>query len=127
MSHIAEVKTVFKSLDDISAAAKRRGGMLFQGVKHFKWYSGQGKADHVIRFPGARYEVGVSVKPDGTFSLSWDSWNSGGLLPFMGHDAGLFSQAYAVEAARRAARIKGYATVERARADGHIELELVVR
>ena len=127
MSHVAEVKTVFKNLDDIAAAAVRLGGKLVLGQKTFKWYSAKGRADHAIKFPGASYEVGVTAQLDGTFRLQWDSWSTGGLLPYMGENAGRFSQAYGVEAARRAARVKGYVVHERTRQDGHIELEMVVR
>ncbi len=143
MSHISELKTTFKNLDDIELAAARLGGTLLRDQKTYRWfgqYMGDsqmpagmtqadlGKCNHAIRFPHASYEVGVRRQPDGTFRLAWDSWSSGGLLKHMGNEQGdRFTQAYTVVATTRAARIKGYACRETARSDGAVELELIAR
>lgn len=129
MSHIAEVKTVFTSLDDMQAAAERLSGQLLRDRKTFKaYFNTDNRCQHVMRFPGASYEVGIRAQPDGTFRLAWDSYSTGGLLPIMGDlQCGRFSQAYAVVAAKRAARLKGYACREKARSDGAVELELIAR
>jgi hypothetical protein len=141
MSHVAECKAELKNLDVIEAAAKRLGGRLVRGQKTYKWF-GQwvgdtpmpkgmtkadlGKCDHAIVFPDASYEVGVRVQSDGTFSLAWDWWGEGRLLPKMGDTgAGKFVQAYGIEAAKRAAIRKGYVARETAKSDGSVMLELL--
>lgn len=163
MSHISTIKTVFRNLEDVEAAAKRLGGTLVRDQKKYRWFGeyvddtpldrGQfdsdaeyslvlsmpreqrkahmtkrlGKCDHAIRFPHATYEVGVRKAKDGTFKLSYDYYGEGGLFPHMGQNGGRFSQAYAVEAAKRAARIKGYSAKETVRSDGSIAVELLAR
>jgi hypothetical protein len=143
MSHVAECKAELKSFDAIEAAARRLGGTLIRGQKTYKWFgrwvgdtpmpkgmthADLGKCDHAIRFPGASYEVGVRAQPDGSFSLAWDWWSQGGLLQHMGDpQAGRFVQAYGVEAAKRAAIRRGYATRETTLNDGTVQLELLVR
>ena len=85
-------------------------------------------ATHVIRFAGTQYDLGIYRQPDGTFRLRWDTWsNGGGLHKFIGSDGGLFAQAAAVEAAKRAALRKGYKVNEKRNADGSIALEMLVR
>lgn len=143
MSHVAECKAELKSLDMIEAAAVRLGGQLMRDQKSYKWFghwvgdspmpkgmtqADLGKCDHAIRFPGASYEVGVRAQADGTHSLAWDWWGAGGLLPIMGDQgAGKFVQAYGIEAAKKAARRRGYSTREVAQPNGDIQLELLVR
>jgi len=164
VSHVAECKTVLKSLSIIEKAAQRLGGSFHRDQHTYAMY-GQGfvddstdwrtlfepaeanriaglpraerikiinkamsYADHVITFPKAQYGVGVVAKPDGTFRLRWDYYSQGGLIPYMGDkDAGRFTQAYGIEAAKQAARARGYATKEVPRKDGSVALELMVR
>lgn len=142
MSHVAECKAQLKNLDIIERAAERLGGTLMKGQKTYKWFghwvgdtpmpagmttADLGKCDHAIKFPGATYEVGVRAQKDGTFTLAWDWWSAGGLLPKMGDTgAGKFVQAYGIEAAKRAAARKGYQTRETSKSDGSITLELLV-
>lgn len=127
MSHIATAKVVIKSLRDAKNAAKRLGGVLHENVKKYTWYEGKSSCDAMIEFPGARYSVGLIKQKDGTYSLNFDAWASGGLTPFIGHNGGKFSQAYAVEAAKRMARIRGYNVREVPRKDNQVELEVMVR
>jgi hypothetical protein len=143
MSHVAEVKAELKSFEAIEAAARRLGGSLIRGQKTYRWF-GQwlgdtpmpagmtradlGKCDHAIRFPGAKYEVGVRQQADGSFKLAWDWWSAGGLLDHMGDEhAGRFVQAYGIEAAKRAAMRRGYSTRETTLKNGDVQLELLVR
>jgi len=143
MSHIATVKTKFRDLDCIEQAAHRLGGKLARGQKQHRWF-GQwvgdtpmpagvseqdlGHCDHAISFPGAKYEVGVVDQHDGTFSLRWDYYGSGGLMKHMGNANGdRFTQAYNVVTATRAATRKGYLPIERLKPNGDIELDLLVR
>lgn len=85
-------------------------------------------ADHVIKFPGCRYDVGVVKQQDGSFALRWDYYGEGGLNRYLGNkEANLFAQAYTIEASKRAARIKGYVTREKKLSSGQIELEMLAR
>lgn len=129
MSHITQVETVYTNMDDIQAAAERLGGVLVRDHRSFRaYYATENKCDSAIQFPGAHYEVGVRMQPDGTVRLAWDSWDTGGLSPIMGDSkGGLFTQAYALEAAKRAGRLKRYACRETVRPDGAVELEMIAR
>lgn len=143
MSHVTEVKTHFKHLEDIEAATTRLGGKLIRNQRHYRWYGrwvgdtpmpagmtleDMGKCDHAIRFPQTDYEVGVRQQDDGTYTLAWDYWGPGGLLKYMGNSAGdAFTQAYAVEATKRAACNRGHYVTETVRTDGSIEVEVVPR
>lgn len=85
-------------------------------------------ATHVVSFPGASYDLGLYRQADGTYRLRWDTWGAGGgLHKTIGSDAGRFVQAYGLEAAKRAARLKGYQTKEVSHADGSVQLEMLVR
>lgn len=86
------------------------------------------RADHAIVFKGASYDVGVMQEKDGTFRLRWDQYaGGGGLNTLIGNDGGKFSQAYAIEAAKRAARRKGFSIREEAQPNGHIKLKLLIQ
>lgn len=86
------------------------------------------KCDHVIRFPNAKYDVGVVSQKDGTYALRWDYYGAGGLIPYMGDRQGSrFKQAYAVEAAKLAAVKRGYKTRECVKSDGSIVVEMFGR
>ncbi len=39
MSHVTQSETVFKSLDDLEAAAERDGGTLHRNRKHVRWFA----------------------------------------------------------------------------------------
>ena len=85
-------------------------------------------ADAVARFPGAEYDVGIIKQSDGSYRLRWDTWaNGGGLHRFIGANGGLLAQAYGVEAAKRAARLRGHTVKEVPGSNGSIKLEVLVR
>jgi hypothetical protein len=129
MSHVDMAQTVYTDLTDVAAAARRLGGELKLNQTQHQVYYAKATCDHAIRFNGAQYEVGVVRQSDGTFRLKWDGYHTGGLGPKMGRDAegGLFAQAYALEAAKRAAEAAGHMVSETRRADGYVEMELLVR
>ncbi len=58
------------------------------------------------------------------YTLLWDSWASGGLEQQLGAGAGRLVQAYATEAATRAARRQGYSVTETQQADGTVVLHV---
>ncbi len=81
---------------------------------------------HVISFKGAKYDVGVVQKADGTYRLRYDEYGSGGLNRVMGAGGGKFMQAYSVEAAKKAVKARGYACKESVNKQGRIQLEVLV-
>lgn len=83
--------------------------------------------DHVIQFKGASYDVGIYKIHDGTFRARWDEWGQGRLGEVMGPGGGKFAQAYGVEAAKKAAKSRGYTCKETAGKNGSVKLELLVR
>jgi hypothetical protein len=139
MSHVVSIETKVKDLQALVQAVLRLGGQLVVGQKEFKWYgryigdsavpqgmtpSDYGKCDHAIRFPGAKYEIGV-VKEGDLFQLRYDEYQPGGLSAVVGPKAGRLIQAYAIEKAKRVARMSGKRVIgEQRLADGTIKLRL---
>ena len=141
MSHVSEIDIVIKSLDAVRAACERLGWQFVERQTTYKWYGrwvgdsplpkntkieDLGKCDHAIKVPGASYEVGVVEMPDGTYALRYDLWSSGGLDAKLGKNAGFLKQAYSIEAAKIAARRKGFSCYEQVQEDGKT-IELVMR
>lgn len=140
MSHVAAIQIELKDLDAIKAAVKRLGGVWKQGQKTYAWYGRHvgdyplpegftknqlGKCDHAFGFDGAKYEVGVIRKNDGMYTILWDFYSPGGLLPHMGGDtADKFRQAYALEKTKIEARKKGMIVREKAMPNGAIQLSI---
>jgi hypothetical protein len=158
MSHVVSIKAKLNDLVATKAAFARLGGTWQEGQATYRWYSQYmgdyplpegwtkadvkwlGKCTHAVRFPGARYEVGVlevaklppehparRTHKDGEVVVLYDFWSSGGLNQFMGDGstASKFVQAYQVEKAKAAARRKGlYGIKETTAKDGSIVLEI---
>jgi hypothetical protein len=149
MSHVTHSKVVLNSLDDIKAAVRRLGGTFNENKKTYKWYgqwvgdtpmpadvtnkaeflASLGHCDHEFSLPGASYTVGVVARPEGGYKLQWDFYGSGGLQGPMGGASGdKFTQAYSIEAAKRAALYEGYSVGhETLNSDGSVEFEVYVR
>lgn len=144
MSHVGYMKTVFTRLDDIESAAQRMGGTLNREARTYRWYGvfvgdsplppGVAKTDlgkcnaGEITFPHASYTIGVQRLEGEGYRLLWDSWVEGGLGSYMGDaEGGLFAQAYAIEAAKRRARMEGFMINETTKPSGEIALELIAR
>ena len=81
------------------------------------------RCDHAIKFTGVNYEVGVVDNGDGTFRLRYDEYDYG-LKNKLGPGGGKLAQAYALEAAKRAAKLKGWMSREVAQKGGSIKLEV---
>ena len=95
MSHVVDCDVKITDLDALEAAVKEElGGELIRGKKSYKWWGrfegdyplpegvrqeDLGKCDHVIKVPGASYEVGVVEQKDGSFKLQYDFYTTGGL------------------------------------------------
>ena len=126
MSHITRCPIEVTNLVDARAAAERLGGTLHEGQTRFTAYYGTNPCAHAISFPGAKYQAGLIEQGDGTFRLQYDSWRTGGLGTRLGKSGEKFAQAYGIEAATRAARLKGYAVQEKTSDEGHVHVQLTV-
>ena len=105
MSHISTIEVEIKDLATLSRACQALG-LTLREENRFTYYNGYAPCDHVIRIPGARYEIGV-VRTESGHTLHWDDWHSGGLTQALGPGAGKLKQAYAVERVRTEARRRG--------------------
>lgn len=139
MSHVVEVKTEVRDLNAVKAACKRLGLEFVEGKTTYQWYGHHvgdyplpegvkkedlGKCDHVVRAPGASYELGLVRNPaTGGYKLAFDFWGPGKKLQeaICNKDAkgrydsgcGRFLQAYATEFAKIQMRAKGYMVSEK--------------
>jgi hypothetical protein len=147
LSHVATVDVHIQSLTDLRAGCERLGLEFVEGQETYRWYGQHvgdyplppgftpedlGKCVHAIRLRDQTpvegelpYEVGVIERRDGNpgWQLIWDFWGGGyGLQAKVGEGCGLLKQAYAVEAAKRVAKLQGFAVTERTMANGEIKL-----
>ena len=124
MSHISKIELEVRDLRTLRQACTRLGLTLVVGKKTFKWYGQEdGLCDHVIRVPGANYEIGV-IKTGNTYELRCDYWDSG-IGRAIGQNGGLLKQAYAIERTKTEARRKGYSVIEN-KTDSGIRLHVRV-
>lgn len=145
MSHVAQIETEVRDLEALKSACRRLGLEFVAGQRTYRWYGRSvgdyplpegfsekdlGKCDHAIRVPGndRAYEVGVVKRKDGRpgWTLLWDFWQGGyGLQEKVGEGAGRLKQAYALEAARKAAQRAGHRVLgETQKADGTVVLRI---
>lgn len=145
MSHIATIELKVKDLVALKTAAKSLGLEFKEGQRTYRWYGTSvgdyplpegfskddlGKCDHVISVPGndRAYEIGVvkSKTSPAEWVLLWDFWQGGfGLQEKVGENANKLKQAYAVEAAKRAAQRAGHRFLgQTQKADGSITLRI---
>ena len=119
MSHIVTIATKLRDPIAVSAACGRLGlAAPQQGT--FKLFAGQEVTGWGVRLPGWRYAV-VCETTTGTvkFDNYSGSWGEQQQLD-------RFMQAYAIEAAKLAARRRGHSVVEQPLADGSIKLTIQV-
>ena len=81
---------------------------------------------HTISFKGANYDVGLVDLKDGTFKMRYDEYSGDSLGRIMGPNAEKFMDAYGFEAAKKAARARGYSTKETTNKQGQLQLEVLV-
>jgi len=132
LSHISRIELEIRDLQSLRDACEKLGFYFMAGQKHYLWYGkwvgnqplpdninekDLGKCDHAIHVPAAVFEIGV-VKKDNGYILLWDSWIGGGLQKYIGKDAGILKQAYAVESVKRESRKKGYRLTEKRMKNG---------
>ena len=125
MSHVAQIDLVVKNLNILESAVKRLGGELIRELTNYRWFGrhvgdypipegytieDMGKCDHVIRFPNASYDIGVSKKRDGKegYDLLWDFFYSGGLQKVVGEKGEKLKVSYGIEATKYGIKAKGY-------------------
>ena len=88
-----------------------------------------GKCDHAIRVPGAEYEIGLKSRADGSYSVTYDWYGSGGraiLTALGGEKAPKLVQEYANAKLKSEARRYGHIIESEERmADGSIKLRLL--
>ena len=111
MSHISKIELEVKDLVMLSQACASLGLTLIRDRNQFRWYGKDAPCDHVIKVPGAMYEIGV-VKQKGSYELNCDFYDSG-IEKVVGRQAGLLKQAYAVAKTKIEARRKGYCVLEK--------------
>lgn len=112
MSHISRIEIEINDLQALKQACKVMGLNFCENKRTFQWYQGQGRCDHAISVPGARYEVGVIAK-DQSFELQWDDWHSGGLVQKLGQNACNLRKHYSLERVKNEARKKRYQVNEK--------------
>ena len=112
MSHISKIELEVKDLGTLKQACNRLGLSLLEGQRTFKWYGQEDeRCDHVIRVPGATYEIGVT-KTGNLYELKCDYWDPA-IGKAIGKSGGLLKQAYAIERTKTEARRKGYSIIEK--------------
>ena len=111
MSHISKIELEVKDLGILSQVCKKLGLDLVKGKKSFKWYGRDESCDHIIRVPGADYEIGILNK-GGQYELNCDFYDPN-IEKVIGRQGGRLKQAYAVEKAKIEARKKGYPVIEK--------------
>lgn len=143
MSHVAAVSCRIKDIDALEAAVKEMGATLIRGKSTYQWYGQHvgdyplpagmtkeqlGKCSHAIKVPGVRYEVGVVRLADGTFTLAYDFYGSGGqhdgskLKEKFGDNLDKLTQLYSVHVTTKAARAKGWSVGRQTGSNGNIKL-----
>lgn len=140
MSHVAKIEIEIKDLKALKAACTRVGCTFVEGKETYTWFghhvgdyplpegfkaSDLGHCEHAIQVPGAEYEIGVCRRRDGKkgYTMLWDFWG-GAIERHLGKKSQRLIQAYAVEAAKRAAKLAGHTVTEKKNANGSITLRV---
>lgn len=125
MSHWTTVKTEFKSLTHLEAAAQELGlkmevAQVGKSVTAIG-YSGNKRECHA-KISGKRfqYDIAIDKNADGTFGLTTDWYD--GKEKIVGKDFMLLKQHYSVNTAMSAIKAKGWTASKRVLKDGTIQL-----
>lgn len=127
MSHIATVQIEFTSLSSLKAACRDLGLEFHENRTSFKWYGSSSKCDHMISTKDKNaYQIGVTESSNGSYSLSFDSWQGGyGLEAAAGKDLCKLTQHYAKHQTRRELLSKGLTLESNTVKDGTIQMVFV--
>ena len=117
MSHISKIEVQINDLEALKQACKNLGLEFRENQTHFRWYLGYGNCTHVIRVPGATYEVGIVQKGE-TYELLWDDFYSGGLVQKLGNNACHLKKEYSLERVKNEAKKKRYNVTEQQMQNG---------
>lgn len=113
MSHVTMIQIQEKwELPALKLMCKDMGWTFAESHTKYKAYYDLQDCDHVIRIPGAKFEIGV-VREEGEWKLKWDNYYTGGLQRILGKEAGLLKQAYGFAKAKGAARHFGHRHYQR--------------
>lgn len=126
MSHITEVKTEIKDINQLSNAATQCGCELIPATT-FKYFAGNTESCEFLirdREGKATYEIGiVRDEKTGGYSLKLDSFqNMGGLADKVGYNADTLLQRYSLMVAQKTLRAQGFAIQEKVLEDGTVQL-----
>ena len=125
MSHWTTVKTEFKSLTHLEAAAQELGlkmevALVGKSVTAIG-YSGNKRECHA-KISGKRfqYDIAIDKNADGTFGLTTDWYD--GKEKIVGKDFKKLNQLYAVHTTMAAVKAKGWTATKRTLKDGTIQV-----
>lgn len=126
MSHTVEIELEINDLDALADAASNLGGALVRDRTTFRQYfERDNECDHVLTFPGCRYEIGVQANDlddSRGFSLKCD-WFGNYLTPHVGKEGELLKREYAAAVAWRHYSKLGYTINRSTNQNGEIVLE----
>ena len=111
MSHLSKIEIQINDLQALKQACQVMGLEFAENQRQFKWYNGLSPCDHVIRVPGASYELGI-IRNGKNYELQGDFWNAGGLVNRLGPNGNLLKQHYSMERVKNEARKKRYSIRE---------------
>jgi hypothetical protein len=107
MSHLSKIEIQINDMQALKQACQVMGLEFAENHRQFKWYNGFSPCEHVIRVPGASYELGV-IRNGQTYELQCDFWSTGGLQDRLGHNGNLLKKHYSLERVKNEARNKRY-------------------
>jgi len=111
-----------KDLSALKSACKRLGMEFVENQKTARYWGGTATCDHAIRVQGVEWEIGVKRDRE-VYILEADFW---GFESEMKEAVDSLKQMYAVEVAKKTARMKGYSVKELRKEDGTILLRITV-
>lgn len=143
LSHVAGILAEIDNLDALQAACKELDLEFVHGQKTYRWfgqwvndYHGQdaaykqgidpsqyGKCDHVIKVPGAGYDIGVVKQPNGKYKMIYDFYGQGQkIISTLGKGCEKLVQHYGLHRAAMVARAKGLIVQRKVCKEGaHVE------
>lgn len=111
MSHLSKIEIQINDLQALKQACQVMGLQFKENQRTFKWYNGTSPCTHVIKVPGALYEIGV-IKNGELYELQCDFWSTGG-LNVLGQNGNLLKKHYSLERVKNEARKKRYRIQEK--------------